>query len=122
MTRRPGNSGPAADGNSRAGGAGGRGPRNDLTDIPGLSVGSAADETVRTGVTVILPDRPMIVAGEVRAPAHGLAELHHGGLHARVLLRRVQVHERVLLHGLLAQDLGAPEDIQPPQPTGLECN
>lgn len=34
------------------------GPRNALTDVAGVLVGSAADETVRTGVTVILlPDR-----------------------------------------------------------------
>jgi L-aminopeptidase/D-esterase-like protein len=29
------------------------GPRNLLTDVPGLTVGNATDEAVRSGVTVV---------------------------------------------------------------------
>lgn len=52
----------------------GRGPRNDITDVPGLRVGSAQDARVRTGVTVILPDAPAIVAGDVRGGGPGTRE------------------------------------------------
>ncbi|MDZ7628351.1 MAG: P1 family peptidase [Parvularculaceae bacterium] len=52
----------------------GRGPRNDITDVPGLRVGSAQDRRVKTGVTVILPDAPAIVAGDVRGGGPGTRE------------------------------------------------
>jgi L-aminopeptidase/D-esterase-like protein len=53
---------------------GGRGPRNDITDVPGIRVGEAHDERARTGVTVILPDAPAIVAGDVRGGGPGTRE------------------------------------------------
>ncbi|MFB3103275.1 MAG: P1 family peptidase, partial [Alphaproteobacteria bacterium] len=31
------------------------GPRNAITDVPGIAVGNAEDEGIRTGVTVVLP-------------------------------------------------------------------
>lgn len=53
---------------------GGRGPRNDITDVPGIRVGEAHDARVRTGVTVILPDAPAIVAGDIRGGGPGTRE------------------------------------------------
>lgn len=52
----------------------GKGPNNDITDIPGVRVGQAQDEGARTGVTVILPDSPAIVAGDVRGGGPGTRE------------------------------------------------
>ncbi|NWG91074.1 MAG: P1 family peptidase [Parvularculaceae bacterium] len=54
--------------------ASGRGPNNDITDVPGIRVGQAEDAAVRTGVTVILPDNPAIVAGDVRGGGPGTRE------------------------------------------------
>ena len=45
--------------------AGRRAPQPD-TDVPGLKVGAAQDNRVRTGTTVILPDSPAIAAVDVR--------------------------------------------------------
>jgi L-aminopeptidase/D-esterase-like protein len=42
------------------------GPRNLITDVAGLSVGNAEDASVRTGTTVILPDKAAVVAADVR--------------------------------------------------------
>ncbi|MQU61457.1 peptidase T4, partial [Pseudomonas helleri] len=42
------------------------GPRNLLTDIPGLLVGHAIDERVDTGVTVIRTDRPWTASVDIR--------------------------------------------------------
>lgn len=50
------------------------GPRNALSDIPGLFLGHAADATVRTGVTVILPREPAVIAGDIRGGAPGTRE------------------------------------------------
>lgn len=52
----------------------GRGPRNDITDVPGVRVGEAHDARVRTGVTVIMPDAPAIVGGDVRGGGPGTRE------------------------------------------------
>jgi len=41
------------------------GPRNLITDVPGLRVGQAQDVAARTGTTVILPDEAAVVAAEV---------------------------------------------------------
>lgn len=50
------------------------GPRNLITDVPGLAVGQARDETVRTGVTVILPDDRAVCAVDVRGGGPGTRE------------------------------------------------
>lgn len=47
------------------------GPRNALTDVAGLRVGNAADPRVRTGVTVVIPDLPVLAAVDVRGGAPG---------------------------------------------------
>lgn len=52
----------------------GRGPHNDITDVPGVGVGSAIDARVKTGVTVIMPAAPAIVAGDVRGGGPGTRE------------------------------------------------
>lgn len=50
------------------------GPRNLITDVPGLAVGQAHDEAVRTGVTVILPDDRAVCAVDVRGGGPGTRE------------------------------------------------
>lgn len=50
------------------------GPRNLITDVPGLKVGQAQDEIVRTGVTVILPDDRAVAAVDVRGGGPGTRE------------------------------------------------
>jgi len=50
------------------------GPRNLITDVPGISVGQAEDVRVRSGVTVILPDRPAVAAVDVRGGGPGTRE------------------------------------------------
>ena len=42
------------------------GPRNSLTDIAGLAVGNAHDAKAWSGVTVVLADRPVLAAVDVR--------------------------------------------------------
>lgn len=50
------------------------GSRNLITDVPGIRVGQAEDERVRTGVTVILPDQAAIAAVDVRGGGPGTRE------------------------------------------------
>lgn len=50
------------------------GPRNLLTDVAGISVGSAHDEAVCSGVSVILPDEPAIAALAVAGGGPGTRE------------------------------------------------
>jgi L-aminopeptidase/D-esterase-like protein len=50
------------------------GARNLITDVPGLAVGQAEDARVRTGVSVILPDRAAVCAGDVRGGGPGTRE------------------------------------------------
>lgn len=47
------------------------GPKDCLTDIDGIAVGQAADADVKTGVTVILPDRPVAMGVDVRGGGPG---------------------------------------------------
>ncbi|MFZ5609974.1 MAG: P1 family peptidase [Pseudomonadota bacterium] len=50
------------------------GPHDSLRDIAGLKVGQAADARVRSGVTVILPDIPCVMAVDVRGGGPGTRE------------------------------------------------
>lgn len=50
------------------------GPLNLLTDVPGLLVGHVADETLRSGVTVVLPERRMVCSVDVRGGGSGTRE------------------------------------------------
>ena len=49
-------------------------PQDCFTDVSGLKVGHAHDEAVRTGVTVILPDAPVVMAVDVRGGGPGTRE------------------------------------------------
>ena len=50
------------------------GPKNLITDIPGLSVGNAQDAALRSGVTVLTADRPFTAAVHVMGGAPGTRE------------------------------------------------
>jgi L-aminopeptidase/D-esterase-like protein len=50
------------------------GARNLITDVPGLKVGQAQDDGVRTGVTVILPDAAAIAGCSVAGGGPGTRE------------------------------------------------
>lgn len=50
------------------------GPRNLITDVPGLRVGNASDATVRSGSTVLTADKPFVAAVDVRGGAPGTRE------------------------------------------------
>lgn len=50
------------------------GPRNLITDVPGLLVGQAEDEDAVTGTTVVLAERPAAAAVDVRGGAPGSRE------------------------------------------------
>ena len=89
--RRPGRLG-QGDGTGDAGAAGRRamirpGRRNGLGDVAGLVVGNAEDHGARTGVTVVLADRPALAAVDVRGGAPGTINtdlLRPGGLISKV--------------------------------------
>lgn len=48
-----------------------KGPRNLITDVEGLSVGNAEDMNALTGVTVLLPQWPVVASCDVRGGAPG---------------------------------------------------
>jgi L-aminopeptidase/D-esterase-like protein len=50
------------------------GPRNLITDVPGIRVGNAAASGAMTGVTVILPDERAVAGCDVRGGAPGTRE------------------------------------------------
>jgi L-aminopeptidase/D-esterase-like protein len=50
------------------------GVRNLITDVPGLRVGHATDETAATGVTTILTDGTWVAAADVRGGGPGVRE------------------------------------------------
>ena len=50
------------------------GKQNLITDVPGIQVGNAQDELIRTGVTVILPDEPAVASADIRGGGPGTRE------------------------------------------------
>lgn len=50
------------------------GPRNLITDVPGLHVGNASDPRLKSGVTVLTADAPFVVAVDIRGGAPGTRE------------------------------------------------
>ncbi len=63
------------------------GPRNLITDVPGILVGQAEDRAVITGTTVVLAEAPAIAAVDVRGGAPGSREttlLDHATLVERI--------------------------------------
>jgi L-aminopeptidase/D-esterase-like protein len=69
--------------------------RNLLTDVSGLRVGNAEDERVATGVTVLIADRPLCAAVDVRGGGPGTRETDALGLTGSV----DEVHALVLSGG-----------------------
>ncbi len=51
------------------------GPRNLITDVAGLRVGNAQDERIRTGVTALIGDAPLVAAVDVRGGAPGTRDV-----------------------------------------------
>lgn len=47
------------------------GAKNLLTDVPGLLVGNAENVKIRTGVTVVLPEKPAVCGIDIRGGAPG---------------------------------------------------
>lgn len=47
---------------------------NRISDVPGLRVGNAVDATICSGVTVLMADRPMVAAVDVRGGGPGTRE------------------------------------------------
>lgn len=50
------------------------GPRNRITDVPGLRVGNATDLRLKSGVTVLTAGRPFVAAVDIRGGAPGTRE------------------------------------------------
>lgn len=50
------------------------GPRNALTDVPGIRVGHAQDMALLSGTTVVLPDEPAVAAVDCRGGGPGTRE------------------------------------------------
>jgi len=50
------------------------GPRNLITDVAGLRVGNASDETLKSGVTVVVCDTPAVAGVQVLGGAPGTRE------------------------------------------------
>lgn len=71
------------------------GPKNLITDVAGLSVGNAHDETLRSGVTVLLCEHPMTAAIDVRGGGTGTRDTH--ALEAEGLIQ--EIHGLVLSGG-----------------------
>lgn len=78
------------------------GPRNRLTDVDGLRVGNAEDARAWSGVTVVIPDDPVVAAVDVRGGAPGTRETD--ALNPTCLVERV---DAVVLTGGSAFGLDA---------------
>lgn len=50
------------------------GPKNLITDIEGLKVGNASDDTIKTGVTVLIGEGPFVTAVDVMGGSPGTRE------------------------------------------------
>ena len=50
------------------------GPKNLITDVPGLSIGNMHSDALKSGVTVLLPDQPITAAVDVRGGGTGTRE------------------------------------------------
>ena len=50
------------------------GPKNLITDVPGLLVGNASDEKLKSGTTVVVADKPFHASVDVRGGAPGTRE------------------------------------------------
>lgn len=84
----------------------GAGPRNLITDVPGLKVGQAADDRSRSGVTVILPDERAVCAVDARGGAPGTRETD-----ALVAENLVEAVDAVVLSGGSVYGLAAADGV-----------
>ena len=69
--------------------------RNLITDVAGIRVGNAHDERLCSGVTVLLADRPLVAAVDVRGGGPGTRETDAVGLAGTV----AEAHALVLSGG-----------------------
>ncbi len=81
--------------------------RNLITDVPGLRVGNADNARLMSGVTVLLADRPMTAAVDVRGGGPGTRETDVLGLAGTV----TEAHA-IVLSGGSAFGLGAATGVQ----------
>ncbi len=51
------------------------GPRNLITDVPGLKVGNASDPDLKSGATVLVPDEPAVASVAIQGGAPGTREI-----------------------------------------------
>ncbi len=63
------------------------GPRNLITDVPGIRIGNAEQTGHLTGVTIVLPDRPEVAAVDVRGGGPGTRETD--ALQPSALIQRI---------------------------------
>lgn len=84
----------------------GPGPRNLITDVPGLKIGQADNADIRTGVTVILPDEVATAACDVRGG--GPASRETDVLMSENLVQNV---DAIVLSGGSVYGLGAADGI-----------
>jgi L-aminopeptidase/D-esterase-like protein len=84
----------------------GAGPRNLITDVPGLKVGQAVDDAARSGVTVILPDERAVCAVDARGGAPGTRETD-----ALVAENLVEAVDAVVLSGGSVYGLAAADGV-----------
>ena len=78
------------------------GPRNSITDVPGIRVGNAEDRGLTTGVSVVLPDAPAVAAVDCRGGGPGTRETD-----ALAPGRTVEAVHAVVLSGGSAYGLAA---------------
>ena len=80
------------------------GPRNLITDVPGIKVGNAEDQAVRTGVTVVLPDAPVVASVDVRGGGTGTRDIGALEPGARATVMHALVFSGGSVFGLAAAD------------------
>lgn len=51
------------------------GPRNLITDVPGVLVGNASDAVLKSGVTVLTAQKPFVAGVDIRGGAPGTREI-----------------------------------------------
>ncbi|WLS02409.1 P1 family peptidase [Shinella oryzae] len=83
------------------------GPKNSITDVAGLMVGNATDHALRSGVTVVLCEKPAIAAVQVLGGAPGTRETDLLEPH-----NTVQTVDAVVLSGGSAFGLDAASGVQ----------
>lgn len=83
------------------------GPRNQITDVGGLRVGNASDDRLKSGVTVVVCEKPSVAAVQVLGGAPGTRETDLLEVH-----NTVQTIDAVCLSGGSAFGLDAASGVQ----------